>query len=298
MTDLRLLQTFVEAAQAGNFSAAARVLRISPAAVSHNIKSLEDQLSVRLFTRTTRQIALTPEGERFLSRCRPALSALADATRLVSDEAERMEGLVRFTTTTAFGRSHVVPLLPAFMEQYPDIEIEISFSDQFVDLVASQFDFAIRAGVLPENEYVARKLIDVTPTVCATPSYLEAHGRPERPNDIAKHRCIGMLSNPSQRVFAWEFEKRSQMVRCDIEPVLVVNDPEALAVACASGCGLAQLGSNLAEPLLASGVLEAVLQRYQVKSRGIYAVYPTRRYMPLRSKRLIDHIAKSVGGIL
>ncbi|MEM9030182.1 MAG: LysR family transcriptional regulator [Pseudomonadota bacterium] len=293
-TDLRLLQTFIEAARAGNFSTAARSLHISPAAVSQNIKSLEDHLGVRLFTRTTRNVVLTPEGERFFTRCTPALGALDDAVRLAADEAERIEGVIRLTSTTAFGRSHVIPALKTFLEAHPGVAVEIELSDRFVDLVAEQYDFAIRAGILPDNEYVSRKLIDVTPMVCASPTYFEAHGRPERLSDIARHRCVGMLSNPTQRVFQWEFRQGGHVVRKDVAPVVTVNDPEALAVAAVSGLGLAQLGSNLALPRIACGDLELSLDRYQVPTRGIYAVYPTRRYMPLRAKALIDHIVSAV----
>ncbi|MEM7775580.1 MAG: LysR family transcriptional regulator [Pseudomonadota bacterium] len=293
-TDLRLLQTFIEAARAGNFSTAARSLHISPAAVSQNIKSLEDHLGVRLFTRTTRNVVLTPEGERFFARCTPALGALDDAVRLAADEAERIEGVIRLTSTTAFGRSHVIPALKTFLEAHPGVAVEIELSDRFVDLVAEQYDFAIRAGILPDNEYVSRKLIDVTPMVCASPTYFDAHGRPERLSDIARHRCVGMLSNPTQRVFQWEFRQGGHVVRKDVAPVVTVNDPEALAVAAVSGLGLAQLGSNLALPRIGCGDLELILERYQVPTRGIYAVYPTRRYMPLRAKALIDHIVSAV----
>lgn len=293
-TDLRLLQTFVQAARTGSFSEAARALRVSPAAVSQNIKSLEDQIGVRLFTRTTRQVKLTPEGQRFMARCGPALTALDDAVRSATDETERIEGTIRFTSTTAFGRSHVLPLVARFMAEHPSIRIEVELSDRFVDLVAEEFDFAIRAGILPENDYIARLLLPITPTVCASPAYFKRHGRPERIEDIAKHRCIGMLSNPSQRVFAWEFKKGRQIIRHDIEPVLVVNDPEAAAIAAIEGMGLAQLGTNLVTPRVKRGELIAVLEGYAAQTRGIYAVYPTKRFTPMRTKALIEFLASSL----
>jgi DNA-binding transcriptional LysR family regulator len=294
LTDLRLLQTFIQAARLSSFSAAARALRISPAAVSQNMKSLEDQIGTRLFTRTTRQVRLTPEGQRFLARCGPALGALEDAVRSAADEAERIEGVIRLTSTTAFGRSHVLPLIANFMAEHPQVRIEVELSDRFVDLVAEEFDFAIRAGNLPASEYVARLLLPVTPTVCAAPAYFAKYGKPQRIEDLARHRCIGMLSNPSQRVFAWEFKRGRQLVRHDVEPVLIVNDPEAAAVAAAAGIGLAQLGTNLCTPRLARGELAVALEAYEVQSRGIYAVYPTKRYTPARTKHLINFLAQSL----
>lgn len=292
--DLRLLQTFVQAARLESFSEAARVLHVSPAAVSQNIKSLEDQIGVRLFTRTTRQVKLTPEGQRFMARCNPAIGALDDAVRSATDEAERIEGTIRLTSTTSFGRSHVLPLVARFMAEHPLIRIEMELSDRFVDLVAEAFDFAIRAGVLPENEYIARLLLPITPTVCASPAYFERYGKPERIEDIAKHRCIGMLSNPSQRVFAWEFKKDRQIIRHDVDPVLVVNDPEAAAAAAVEGIGLAQLGTNLVTPRVKRGELVVALEGYAAQTRGIYAVYPTKRFTPMRTRALTEFLASSL----
>lgn len=290
--DLRLVQTFIAAARAGSFSAAARALGISPAAVSQNIRSLEDLTGVRLFTRTTRQVRLTPEGERFLARSAPAVEALAEAAAELADGRGAVGGLLRVSATTAFGRREILPLLPAFLARHPGLEVELSLCDGLTDLVAERFDLAIRGGILPENEYVSRLLLPVTPLVCASPAYLDAMGRPTGLADLGAHRCIGHLSNPAQRVFAWEFAQEGAVVRIDIRPHFVVNDPEAAVVAAELGLGLAQLGSNLVLPAVAAGRLELVLAELAVRTRGLYAVYPSRRHVPRKLTALVGHLAE------
>ncbi|WP_375573096.1 LysR family transcriptional regulator [Ahrensia marina] len=292
MIDLRLIETFIQAARRESFSGAAKALRVSPGAVSQNIKSLEDQLQTRLFTRTTRQVKLTPEGQRFLQRCAPAVEALEAAAGAIQEEREAFQGGLRITSTTAFGRAEILPLIAAFQAEHPDLEIELSLSDGFVDLVAEEFDLAIRGGVLPDSEYIARLLVPVTPLVCASPSYLDQHGRPKTTGDITKHRLIGMRSNPSQRVFAWEFatKKAGETERVEIKPQTILNDPESTARAAALSMGLAQVGSNVVLPLVQRGELEIVLEDRAVQTRGLYAVYPSKRYAPIKLRAFVDHL--------
>ena len=257
------------------------------------MRSLEDQLRVRLFERTTRHVRLTPEGERYLARCAPALEALAEAAAALEEERGAVRGILRVTATTGFGRQHVLPLLPAFMRCHPDLKLDLQLSDGFTDLVAEGFDLAIRGGILPENGYIARLLLPVTPLVCASPGYLAAHGRPKSLAEVHAHRLVGMRSNPSQRVFAWEFRQEDGLVvRVDIEPTFTVNDPEAASLAAVAGLGLAQLGSNLVLPHVAAGRLGLVLTEYAIRTRGLYAVWPSRSHTPRRVAAFVQHLAE------
>jgi DNA-binding transcriptional LysR family regulator len=289
--ELRLIETFVEAARRQSFSAAARALQISPAAVSQNVKSLEDRLGARLFMRTTRSVRLTPEGRRYFQRIEPAMQALGSAADALAQERDEMQGWVRISSTTAFGRSEVIPLVEAYMREHPRVRVDLSLSDQFVDLVAEGYDFAVRGGVLPVNDYVSRLLLPVTPLVVASPAYAEAVGLPQRIEDIANHRCVAMRSNPTQKVFAWEFKRGRLPIQVDIDACFIVNDPQAAADAAAAGIGLSQVGSNVVLPMVRSQRLIVALQQHATASRGIYAVYPTRRYLPKRVSRLIDFMA-------
>ncbi len=276
---LRLIETFIEAARLGSFSGAGRVLGLSPGSVSQNIKNLEDQLGVRLFERTTRQVRLTAEGERYRSRCAPALEALAEAAEAARADRESLSGMLRITSTTAFGRDEVMAVIARFQHEYPDLIVELRLSDLFVDLVADGFDLAIRAGVLPENEYISRLLLPVTPLLVASPGYLEDSGTPASIDDLARHRMIGMRSNPSQQVFALEFAGSGSVVRREFDPTFVVNDPAGLLKAALLGVGVAQVGSNLSRGPIGRGELVHLLPETAVRSRGLYAVYPSRRFV-------------------
>jgi DNA-binding transcriptional LysR family regulator len=293
MIDLRLIATFIQAARLESFSAAARVLGVSPGAVSHNIKALEEQLRTRLFARTSRQVKLTPEGQRFLQRCGPAVEALTHAADDLVADRDAFRGSLRVTSTTAFGRAHILPLATDFQQHHPDLKVEVSLSDQFVDLVAEEFDLAIRGGILPDSEYISRLILPVTPLVCGAPAYFAKHGRPDDPEDLAKHRLIGMRSNPSQRVFAWEFAGEDQIERLEINPVFVVNDPEGAALAAAAGAGLAQVGSNIVLPMVADGRLQLALADRAVQTRGLYAVYPSRRFAPTKLRAFIQFLSEA-----
>jgi DNA-binding transcriptional LysR family regulator len=261
--------------------------------VSHNIKALEEQLRTRLFQRTSRQVKLTPEGQRFLQRCGPAVEALNHAADDLAADRDAFRGLLRISSTTAFGRAHVLPLAAAFQRLHPELQIEISLSDQFVDLVAEEFDLAIRGGILPENEYISRLILPVTPLVCAAPGYFQEFGKPPDIEALNVHRLIGMRSNPSQKVFAWEFAGVGGVARIEIDPAFIVNDPEGAALAAAAGAGIAQVGSNIALPMVADGRLELALTGKAVQTRGLYAVYPSRRFAPTKLKTFIQFLAEA-----
>jgi LysR family transcriptional regulator, regulator for bpeEF and oprC len=293
MIDLRLIATFIQAARLESFTAAARALGVSPGAVSHNIKALEEQLRTRLFQRTSRQVKLTPEGQRYLQRCGPAIEALSHAADDLAADRDAFRGILRISSTTGFGRAHVLPLAVAFQKRHPELEIEVSLSDQFVDLVAEEFDLAIRGGILPENEYISRLILPVTPLVCASPAYFAEHGMPNNLQALTDHRLVGMRSNPSQRVFAWEFAAPKTIERLEIAPAFVVNDPEGAALAAVSGAGVAQVGSNIVLPMVADGRLELALTDRAAQTRGLYAVYPSRRFASSKLKAFIQFLAEA-----
>lgn len=290
---LRLIETFVEAARLGSFSAASKTLGLSPGSVSQNIRNLEEQLGVRLFERTTRQVRLTPEGERYRSRCAPALEALAEAASTARQDRDSLSGPLRITATTAFGRDELLPLIAQFQGAHPELSVELRLSDQFVDLVAEGFDLAVRAGVLPENEYIARLVLPVTPLMCAAPAYLAKVGVPQSLSALDNHRLIGMRSNPSAQVFAWEFAGPEGIIRREFAPAFVVNDPGGLLRAATLGIGIGQIGSNLAMPAIAAGALIPLLTETAIRSRGIYAVYPSRRFTPRKVSRFVEILVAS-----
>jgi DNA-binding transcriptional LysR family regulator len=284
---LRLIQTFVEVARLGSFSAAGKVLGLSPGSVSQNIKNLEDQMGVHLFERTTRQVRLTAEGESYRSRVAPALDALAEAAEIARTERDSFSGLLRITSTTAFGRDELMPVIAQFQKAHPELKIDLLLTDQFVDLIAEGFDLGVRAGILPENEYISRLLVPISPMLCAAPSYLEQAGPIRSLDDLRQHRLIGMRSNASMQVFAWEFTGPNGLLRREFEPVFIVNDPAGLCQAVKLGMGIAQMGSNLAQGPVSRGELVHLLPDSVIQSRGIYAVYPSRRFVPAKTSGFV-----------
>jgi DNA-binding transcriptional LysR family regulator len=297
MIDLRLIESFREAARLGGFSAAARSLRVSPAAVSQNIRALEDRLGVRLFERTTRTVRLTAEGARLFDHVTPALDALAEAPAVVGDSGGAVTGVLRITSTTDFGRAEILPLAASFQERHPALVVDITLTDGFSDLVGEGYDLAIRGGVLPDSAMIARLLIPVTPLCCAAPAYLARAGAPQTPADLDRHRVVGMRSNPTQRLFSWEFaDADGAVVRHDIAPHLIVNDPAAAALAAAAGAGIAQVGSNVVLPFVRDGRLTIVLGDRAVRSRGIYAVWPSRRLTPRKVTAFVAHLVHGFEG--
>lgn len=284
----------MEAGRLGSFSAAGKALNLSPGSVSQNIRNLEDQLGVRLFERTTRQVRMTAEGERYRSMVAPALEALHDAAEAARVDRESLSGTLRITSTTAFGRDEIMPIIADFQQKHPELKIELRLSDQFVDLVAEGFDLAVRAGILPENEYIARLLVPVTPMLVASPGYLTRYGMPKSLKELLKHRLIGMRSNPSAQLFAWEFaEKAGGIEQVEIEPQFIVNDPAGLLKAARLGMGICQLGSNLAAPAIATGDLTHLFPETMVRSRGLYAVYPSRRFIPRKVELFIEALTSA-----
>lgn len=237
---------------------------------------------------------LTPEGERYLARCAPALEALAEAEGAVREGQGALTGRLRVTSTTAFGRTHLLPVMAAFAAANPGLEMELSLSDRFVDLVAEGFDLAIRRGLLPVNDYISRLILPVAMLVCASPGYAERHGLPQVPEEIDAHRLVGMRSNPSEEIFAWEFARPGGgILRRPISPNFVVNDPEGTVLAAAAGIGLAQVGSNIVLPKVARGQLVLALEDHAVRARGLYAVYPSRRLVPRRLTAFVAAVAEA-----
>lgn len=290
--DLRLIASFAQVARLASFSAAAKHLGVSAAAVSQNVKNLEARLGARLFARTTRRVGLTVEGRRFLEGCAPALDALNEAAATLRDERDGFSGTLRIASTTAFGRAHVLPVIAAFQAAHPDLRVELSLSDAVTDLIAEGFDLAVRAGVLKDSGYVSRLILPVTPVVCGSPAYLDKHGRPADVSQIADHRVVGMRLNTTKEILAWEFAGPAKGIeRLEIDPHFVVNDPEAAAVAAVEGMGLAQVGTNIALPKVREGKLEIVLADRAVRSRGIYAVYPSRKFLPKRVSAFVSALA-------
>lgn len=290
MKSLPGILSFVKAAEAGSFTKAAQLLDISPAAVSKNVQRLEDQLSARLFQRTTRQLALTEEGQLFYDRCAQAVHDLDSASQAVFDHHGTPNGQLRISCGSAFGRLLILPMLPGFLAKYPQVQVDLVLDDHIADLVAERFDIAIRGTRLPDSTMVAKKIFTLKLGLFASPAYLKRYGVPARVEDLRRHNCLQFRFVSTKKLLEWELERGNETVTAPAKGNLALSDPEALASACAEGLGIALLSHYVARQYVEKKQLEVVLPDWKVAERSIYVCYPSRKHAPLKSKVFVDYL--------
>lgn len=286
---LPALLSTVQAADSGGFTAAANVLNLSPAAVSKNVAAVEAQLQVRLFNRTTRQLALTNEGRAFVEKARSGL-ALLQAAAVAATQGLQAQGLVRMNCSVGFGRRYVLPLLPAFYALHPQVQVELSLNDQMVDLVAEGFDVVIRGGLQPPDGMVARKICDLDSVLVASPRYLKERGVPKHFGELISHDLL-RLKFQSGRVLPWLFKDKGRIVALDAPAKLFISDPGAIVDAAVLHMGIARVGRLHALEELRQGQLVEVLAKQHHGDTGSIAMfYPHREGMPPRVRVWVDFL--------
>ena len=286
------MSVFVRVAQEGSFSAAARRLDLTPSAVSKQIGRLEERLGARLFNRTTRQISLTDVGQAFFARADRILGDLAEAERAVTDMAGNPRGLLRVSVPVAFGRMHLAPRLPSFLAANPEVQIDLTLNDRFADLVEEGFDLALRIGELADSSLIARKLAPNRRIAVAAESYLEAHGRPQRPPDLVDHNCLTYTYRAQRH--DWEFHGPQGREQVRVSGNLEANDAGALREALLAGLGIALLPLWLVGEDIRDGRLEVVLPDYPAPDSAIYAVYAPGRFLSPKVRRFVDFLVEEV----
>ena len=285
------LDAFVAAADEASFSAAARRLGLTPAAVSKNVARLEAGLGVRLFQRSTRSLSLTEEGERLHRQVRLPWTEIGAALAQMERGAGKPAGTLKIALAPTVGRMYFVPLLEQFLQRYPDIVPDLHFDNRQVDLIAEGFDVAIGGGVALTEGLVARELAQVRPVLVAAPAYLAAHPAPADPADLARHRGLMRRALATGRLTPWVLkDKHGGEVVAGVRAVAVLDDPEALAQAAACGLGIAMVPLPHALPLLASGELVRVLPGWCGDSRTLSIYYSSRKLLPAKVRVFVDHI--------
>ncbi|MEO8730563.1 MAG: LysR substrate-binding domain-containing protein [Rhodoferax sp.] len=247
------LRTFLAVAAAGNFSQVARQQNVAVSSVTRKIDTLETDLSVKLFRRSSRQVLLTDAGEQFAISARRIVAELDDAKDALAELQADPRGVLTVTAPTSFGQRYVMPVAAHFLRQYPQIELELHLSDQWVDLAAQRVDVAIRVGSLPDSDLVATHLAPMRRLVCASPDYLAQHGTPTQLQDLALHRCLTTATTPP--VGMWSFVGVQAGRPLPVRGPLRTNDIEALQRAAVDGLGIVHLASWLLCDMLAAGKL-------------------------------------------
>lgn len=290
MDKLTALRVFRRVAELASFSATARDLRLSNAAVSKNVRELEEELGAPLLQRTTRRVHLTAAGEQYYARVVAVLDELASADQAAAEESNAPRGRLRVAAPMSFGLSELAARVAAFSNLYPELTIELELNDRFVDVIQEGFDVAVRgSGPLPDSNLVAKKLLDIERVVCASPEYVARSGEPKSPQGLTRHRCL--VYSVSSRPGVWTFNRGKAKATVELRGALLVNNSLALATAAAEGAGVALLPHFAAKSALTSGRLMRLLPDWSSDAQALYALYPRHRFTSRIVKLFVDYLS-------
>jgi DNA-binding transcriptional LysR family regulator len=290
MDRLDAMQAFVTVADLRGFAPAARKLGLSPSAVTRMIAALEDRLGARLLQRTTRQVALTDVGARYLERIRRILADVEEAETSTEGERTRPSGLLVVSAPVGFGRLHVSPVMSAYLKRYPEVSGELRLADRMINLVEDGVDLAVRIGHLADSSLVARRVGEMRRIVVASKAYLKQHGEPDTPQAIASHQTIqfgAMAAAP-----AWHFLEDGREVSVTCSPRLTTNSADAAIQYAAEGGGLTRVLAYQAAEAIKAGRLRIVLQKFEQPPLPIHIVYPTSRLLSAKVRAFIDLVVE------
>jgi len=287
------MAVFARVVGAGSLSAAARELGLSPALVSRRLAALESRLGVRLINRTTRSLHLTDDGATYYEACARVLADIEEADATVSAGRVEPRGTLRVALPASFGLQHIAPLIPRFAERYPEVQLALSLSDRTVNLIEEGFDLAVRIAHLEDSSLTARRLAPNRRVVCASPAYLARHGTPRTPDELARHNCL----TTTDFAMNWDYkgpDGKPGSVR--VTGRYACDSWEVLREWARAGLGVALKSTWDVHRLLADGSLVEVCPGYTFHSDvAIYAVYPSRRFLPAKTRVFIEFLAESFG---
>jgi DNA-binding transcriptional LysR family regulator len=287
------LDAFVATADEGSFSAAARRMGLTPAAVSKSVGQLEARVGVRLFQRSTRNLALTSDGERLYAQVRLPWSEIGDALTDLRQGAGKPAGMLKVALAYTVGREYFVPMMEEFVRRYPDVVPDLHFDNRQVDLIAEGFDVAIGGGIELTDALIARELARLRIVLVASPAYLQAQPAPNHPQELARHRGLLRRLLSTGRLAPWKLKNESgEEVVANVRPVMVLDDPEAMARAAATGMGIAMLPMPHALPLLESGELVRVLPDWYADALPLSIYYTSRKLVPAKVRVFVDFIVE------
>jgi DNA-binding transcriptional LysR family regulator len=287
MDRLETVEIFVAVAEAGSFIGAARRLGRSPAAMTRAVAALENRLGIRLFNRTTRAVALTDAGARYLERARRALTEFSDFELSAAGEQQVPQGLLTVTAPEMFGRLHILPIAQNFMRDYPQVDISLLLLNRIVSYVDEGIDLGLRIAPLPDSSLQAILVGHVRRICCASPEYIAAHGAPRRVEDLAQHAIIA-TTGVRPVVDRWAFEAGGKTVSVPVQPRLAVNSVQAALDAAIGGGGIVRLLSYQSAIPEAAGTLVRVLEEARQPPIPIHIVHPAGRHLALKARIFID----------
>ena len=287
------MEVFVEVARAEGFTAAARRIGLSRAQVSKSVMQLEQHLGTRLFNRTTRRISLTEVGRVYLARCVEILEDIAETEAIAGEQTQQPHGRLTLSAPTSFAILHLQQAIPAYLQQHPQVQISLNLADRFIDVVDEGFDLVIRIAELEDSSLVARRLAPCRRLLCAAPQYLDEHGTPMVPQDLALHRCL-VYSN-ELRPDSWRLQGPAGEETVRVNGPFCADNGDILRAAAVAGLGVTLLPSFIVGADLRAGRLRQVMADYSPPLIYIYAVFPSRRYLSARVRSFVDFMANYFG---
>lgn len=288
------MTAFVRTVETGGFSAAARDIGLTSSAISKLITRLEDRLGARLLQRTTRRLKMTAEGESFFSRARLILAAMDEAEAEVTQAGGSPRGLLRLHCGSAFGLHQLATAIPRFQSLYPQVELDITISDQAPDALEEGIDLAIRSGPLDESSMVARRICNMQRVICAAPGYLQRCGTPRTPDDLQQHNCLWITSLPALR--RWPFDTEEGIRVVNVSGNVMANNAEAVLQLAVAGVGITRLTDVIAGDALRSGELVPILSDWHhVEPVPLYATYPSGRNLSPKVRAMVDYLVEEFG---
>lgn len=290
MDRFQAMQTFTAVVEAGSFIKAAEALGLSKAGVSRHVGELESRLGVRLLHRTTRRLSLTEEGQLFYARSKALLEDLDEAEAELSSRSEAASGLLRVNAPVTFGVLHLAPLWGVFRNRFPKVSLDVTLTDRVVDLVDEGYDLAIRIASLPNSTLISKRLATTRMVLCASPTYLKAHGMPVHPADLTEHAVISYSYWSSRD--EWHFEGPQGPVSVKTTPCMHTNSGDTCRAAALTHQGVILQPSFLVGDDLAAGTLVELMPSYRSIEMGIHAVYPTRKHVLPKVRALVDFLAE------
>jgi LysR family transcriptional activator of dmlA len=285
------LEFFVQLARLGSLSAAARALDLTPPAATRRLALMEQRLGVRLVNRTTRSTSLTDEGDTYLRHATRILAATREMEDAVSRSREAPRGILRVNASLGFGRTTIAPLVSAFVQRYPQVEVQLNVTDRPIDIVEQGFDLAIRFGALPDTRLNARRIMSNRRFLCASPAYLLRHGNPTALSDLARHRTILHRQN-DDAYGVWRFTRDGETVSVKVPGGLSSNDGDIILGWALDGHGISIRSEWDLAKYLESGRLKVVLPEFLLPPADLFVYYPSRRNQPARIRVFIDFLAE------
>ncbi len=292
-----MLQLFIEVMRQGSFAAVARDRNIDPSSVSRAIATLEKELGIRLFQRTTRKLSPTEAGTMYFVQIEPLVEEIQRAKDIATDVSGQLRGTLRVTASVPFGLKCIVPLLPDFAALYPDLTIDLMLTDAIVDLIAERIDLAVRLGILEDSTLIAQHLMQTHYRVCASPDYLRQSTPLKLPKDVKEHNCLRFPLAGFQTRWIFKDQARN-LSEIPVNGTLTISNMTALQQCALSGMGLALLPNWLIDEDFRSGTLIDVFPDYEVTATDFrtaaWLVYPSRTYVPLKVKVFIEFLQQSI----